>query len=77
MTHNMVLNKDEVFRNIRGNRVREKDFPTTCGIQAVMSLNHSSMENENSSGYLLKTMFMTHNMVLNKDEELRNLRDNR
>lgn len=42
-----------------------------------MSLNHSSMENENSSGYLLKTMFMTHNMVLNKDEELRNLRDNR
>ena len=33
--------------------------------------------NENSSGYLLKTMFMTHNMVLNKDEELRNLRDNR
>lgn len=48
-------------------KVKEKDFPTTYGIQTVMSLNPSLMESENSNGYLLKTMYMTHNTVLNKD----------
>ena len=35
-----------------------------------MSPSHSLMENENSSGYLSKTMFIAHNIMLMKNTKL-------
>ncbi len=50
-------------------KVKGKDFLITCGIPIAMSLNLSLKESENSNGYLSKVIFMTHNIVLEKESK--------